>query len=210
MKIFFLLLWGLIGWSLMATAQADTWYRWVDQSGKVHYSDSLPPDTTSAKSAKIRKHKGIHTPHAESADMPYETRRAHQNFPVTLYVIDDCGDICQQARALLNQRGIPYAENSLKSQEQLDAFKKMSGAAGVPVLTVGKVWLKSFQAQEWHNELDNAGYPKTAPYGMRAPTKRDKPAEESPKNSANLSDTPTTTPPNSNIPSKPAAEQANP
>ena len=202
MKIFFLLFGALIA-SLMATAQADTWYRWVDKSGKVHYSDSLPPDSTPANSAKIKKHKGGNAP-AESADMPYETRRAHQNFPVTLYVIDDCGDICQQARRLLNQRGIPYAENSLKSQAEFEAFKKMSGAAGVPVLTVGKVWLKNFQTQEWHTELDNAGYPTTAPYGMRAPSKREKPAEKLPDNSPNPS-TLTTHPP-----SQPAAEQSNP
>jgi hypothetical protein len=30
----------------------------------------------------------------------------------------------------------------------------------LPALTIGKTWLKGFQAEQWNNELDFAGYPK--------------------------------------------------
>ena len=169
MRIFFL--W--FGLLLLGSVQADSWYRWVDKSGSVHYSDAPPEDETEFQKLEV----GV-TPPANNADLPYETRRAQQNFPVTLYVIENCGDLCQQARELLGKRGIPFSENSLNTQEQLDAFKKMSGSAGVPVLAVGKLWLKNFQAEQWHSELDLAGYPKTAPFGTSTPTKAVKPAEE--------------------------------
>ena len=178
MRIFFLLVvfslidLSLMGNTLIENAQAESWYRWVDQSGKVHYGD-LPP----ANAVKVQKQKGGIAPQSDSA-VPYETRRAQQDFPVMLYVMEECGDPCKQARELLNKRGVPFAENNLKTAEQWAAFKKMSGAASLPALTVGKVWLTGFLAEQWHSELDIAGYPKTASYRALAPAKEDKPAQK--------------------------------
>jgi hypothetical protein len=31
-------------------------------------------------------------------------------------------------------------------------------------MLLGKTWVKGFLAEQWHKELDFAGYPKTAPY----------------------------------------------
>lgn len=151
---------------LFGGAQAEGWYRWVDKSGNVHYSDSLPVDAVEV----VKQGIGV-APPTSDVDLPYETRRAQQNFPVTLYVIESCGEPCQIARNLLNERGVPFSEASLKTQEEFDAFKKISGSAGVPALAVGKIWLKNFLAKEWHSELDIAGYPKNAPYRLPAPAK---------------------------------------
>jgi hypothetical protein len=68
----------------------------------------------------------------------------------------------------LNTRGIPYSEKSLRTKQDFDAFKQLSGLGGVvPVLVVGKNFLKGFLAEQWHNELDIAGYPKTSIYRPR-------------------------------------------
>ena len=160
------------GLLLIGSVQAAGWYRWVDKSGNVHYSDAPPADA-----ADVQKQKGGVAPLADNADLPYETRRALQNFPITLYVAEGCGEACNQARELLDKRGVPYFEKSLKTQEDIDAFKKISGSDFVPVLTVGKAWLKNFQPEQWQAELDSAGYPKTAPYRAPAAAKA-KPADE--------------------------------
>lgn len=131
---------------------ADELYRWTDESGKVHYSDI--PATADAEKKKFSS-----SPADDDAGLSYETRRAKQNFPVTLYVAENCGDICQQARDFLRKRGIPFAEKNLKTQEDFDAFKQMSGSDGAPTLAVGKTWLKGFQARQWSGELEVAGYP---------------------------------------------------
>ena len=99
--------------------------------------------------------------------MPYETRRAQQNFPVTLYVGESCGELCDLARSLLNKRGIPFSEKLLKTKTEIDAFQKLSGSVNSPTLLVGKTVLSGFSESIWNSELDVTGYPKTASYRQR-------------------------------------------
>ncbi|MEJ1958901.1 MAG: glutaredoxin family protein [Nitrosomonadales bacterium] len=148
--------------SVLGSAQADT-YRWVDQAGKVHYGD-VPAE----EAQQLQQKKFGSEPKMDDADLPYETRVARQKFPVTLYSYNNCGDPCKQGRDFLNKRGIPFSEKSLSTQEDLDSFKKQSGGATVPALTVGKTWLKGFEAGQWGNQLDDAGYPKNASYRSQA------------------------------------------
>lgn len=144
-------------------AQAGELYRWVDSRGKVHYGDIVPAD---ASQVETRKYSDAVVP---DGDLPYETRRAQQNFPVTLYVADNCTEYCDKARNLLEKRGIPFTEKALRTKEDVDAFKALAGFDSVPTLSIGKIFLRGLQADQWSSELDFAGYPKTAPY--RAPKK---------------------------------------
>ena len=139
-------------------AQAGELYRWLDPQGAVHYGD-IPP--MGALQIEILKYSDTAAP---NEDLPYETRRAWQNFPVTLYVASNCTEFCDQARHLLNKRGVPYSEVTLQTKEDIDAFRTLSGSDSVPTLAVGRSFSKGFLAQRWHGELDIAGYPKTAPY----------------------------------------------
>jgi hypothetical protein len=153
--------------------QAGEYFRWVDKSGMVNYGDVLPAGATDVERIKISSEA------AQYDDLPYETRRALQNFPVTLYVAGGCDETCDQARSLLNKRGIPYSEKMLRTKEDFDAFKQLSGLGRVvPVLAVGKNFLKGFLAEQWNSELDIAGYPKTASYRPRPAPAAAVPAEE--------------------------------
>lgn len=142
---------------LAGSAHAEL-YRSIDSSGKVHYSDRPLADSEDFAEIKVDK-----VPVPEEI-LPYETRRAKQNFPVVLYVFPECGPGCNQARELLSKRGVPFTEKSLAKQEDIDAFRKASGGSEVPSLTIGKTWLNGFLAEQWNKELDFAGYPKSAPY----------------------------------------------
>lgn len=160
-------------------AQAGKLYRWVDAQGRVEYGDTPPADATQV------------TPIKSSADvvpgeyLPYETRRAQQNFPVTLYVAKACSTPCDEARNLLNERGIPFSEKTIITQEELDAFKALTGFDSAPTLAVGKIFLQGFQAKQWHRELDGAGYPKAAPYrAPRPPAAASQTAPASPESPA--------------------------
>ena len=145
-------------------AQAGELYRWLDAQGKVQYGDVPPVDATQITTIKSPSAAVV-----PGEDLPYETRRAQQNFPVTLYVADNCVEACNQARELLGKRGIPFSEKLLITREDIDAFKAFSGSDSVPTLAVGKAFLKGFLAGRWHGELDIAGYPKTAPYRAALP-----------------------------------------
>lgn len=147
----------------LGSAQADT-FRWVDKSGKVQYGD-VPAE----EAAQVEQKKFGVAPEAEDADLPYATRIARQNFPVTFYYAKNCGDPCQQARDLLNKRGIPFTGKNLVTKVDIDAFKLKSGGDTVPALSVGNTWLKGYEPGQWNSELDTAGYPRTAPYRPQAP-----------------------------------------
>ena len=147
-----ILLVGLIGVQY-GSVTADELYRWVDESGSVHYSD-LP----AIGMPGVKKRKMDSSAEDPDAGLSYETRRTKKNFPVTLYVAENCAEICQEARILLRNRGVPFDEKILKTAEDFSAFKQASGSTGVPTLMVGKVWLKGFQVGQWNDELDAAGY----------------------------------------------------
>lgn len=156
-------------------AQAGEQFRWLDKAGKVNYGDTPPVDAINVQ--KIKSSSGSST----NDDLPYETRIAQQNFPVTLYVASDCGESCDKARSLLNKRGIPFTEKALNTRKDTEAFKQLSGMeAFIPVLQVGKNFVKGFLESQWNSELDIAGYAKTASYRQRllqqAPSNPEAPA----------------------------------
>ena len=160
MKTFFL----LIGILLVASnsVQAASLYKWTDKDGKVHYGDKPAEDAIKAEQKKFSAPVS-----GGDDDLSYGVRKAKQDFPVKLYAAHNCADICVQARALLNKRGIPYAEKNLVTKEDFDQFKSMTGGNSVPALTIGKSVINGFEAGRWNSELDIAGYPKIAPYGTR-------------------------------------------
>lgn len=171
MKRIFLLLACLA--FISSGVQAGELFRWVDANGKVHYGDAPPTDA-----AKVERKK-LSGDVSQNEDLPFEARRAQQNFPVTLYVGESCGEPCTKARGLLSKRGVPFSEKLLKTKEEIEAFAKLSGSLNGPTLQVGRNYLSGFSESGWNSELDVAGYPKTASYRQRvAPPK--KPAPEAP------------------------------
>lgn len=160
------LLWaGLIA-LVCGSTQADGLYRWVDKSGKVHYGDAPAADATDVEKKRFGA-----APTVDINDLPYATRRAKQNFPVALYTAENCGDPCKQAREFLNKRDIPFTEHSLRTTEDLNSFKQLSGSDAVPTLALGKTWFKGFQAEQWGGGLDIAGYSPT-PFHQAQPLAR--------------------------------------
>ena len=128
-------------------------FRWIDKSGNVHYGDAPAIDATLIERMKFSTKQDVEY-------LPYETRLAQQNFPVTLYMTENCNEPCQLARDLLNKRGIPFTEKILLTQKELDDFKQQTGSNQAPTLAVGKKYLSGFQAEQWNSELDITGYPK--------------------------------------------------
>jgi glutaredoxin len=155
--------------ALAASAASAQLYRWVDQNGKVHYTDT-PPQPAAARAVETKK------PSSSVVEgvTPYAVQQAVKTFPVTLYTAGTCEAPCKDARALLAKRGVPYSEVAITEQTQLDELKRVSGGDEVPVLVVGKSVIKGFEASSYNGALDTAGYPLNAPpAAARAP----KPAE---------------------------------
>lgn len=143
---------------LLATASASArqLYRWVDPSGRVFYTDKLPPKE--ARSIEQKK-LGDRPP---ELPLPYELQRAVKTFPVVLYA-SDCGPPCDAARQLLDKRGVPHEDRDARDPVIQQEMAKFTGSpVEVPLMLVGRSAVKGFEPGEWNNALDAAGYPKTS------------------------------------------------
>lgn len=151
-------------------AAAQQIYRSVGPDGRITFSDRPPVDSGSraTASAAARPSDG-----SDQAALPFELRQAAARYPVTLFSGPDCGP-CGQGRTMLTARGVPFAEKTVTTNEDIEALKRLVGAATLPVLTIGGQQLKGYSEVEWRQFLDAAGYPKTsqlpAGYQQSAPS----------------------------------------
>lgn len=155
-------------------AAAAGLYKWVDETGKIQYSDQPPPAGTKRVEQKKFTPSTIQT-----SELPYSLRQAVRNYPVTLWIFD-CGEVCNKAREHLAKRGVPFTEKNPQNEKDAEAFKKISGGTlEVPLLALGNMApVKGYQEGAWDAALDAAGYPRT-PVGRKPATKpAPKPAAE--------------------------------
>jgi glutaredoxin len=151
--------------TLCAAAQAQTVYRIVGPDGKITFSDKPPATAQQGKVAST----GTGAAAASSAgSLPFELRQVVGKYPVTLYTAADCAP-CASGRTLLSSRGVPYAERTVSTQEDMDTLKRLANEVTVPLLTIGSQRIKGFSDAEWSQYLDAAGYPRTSilPPGFR-------------------------------------------
>ena len=141
-------------------------YRWTDQKGRLNVADTPPPP--GAKD--VHRWRVTASSAAEGGSEPYALRLARKESPVTLYTAADC-EPCNDARKLLNSRGIPFKEVSVTEKEVNDLVK-LAGSASVPVIVVGNATQKGFEGSAYHRLLDDAGYPKM---GLLAPRSQQEP-----------------------------------
>lgn len=133
-------------------------YKIVGPDGKITFSDK-PPAADKGKIASTGT--GGAAADAAASNLPYELRQVVSKYPVTLYASTPCAP-CDAARSMLKNRGVPYTERTVSTQEDLDALTRLAGDGTLPFGTIGKQRLKGFSDTEWSQYLDAAGYPKTS------------------------------------------------
>ena len=149
-------------------ANAQQIFRIVGADGRVTFSDKPPLDANGkATAAPVVALSGGGN---QTASLPIELRDAVNRYPVTLYTAPGCGP-CGTGRAMLSARGVPFTEKTVTTNEDIEALKRLAGAASVPFLTIGGQQLKGFSEVEWAQFLDAADYPKTSqlPVGYSQP-----------------------------------------
>ena len=162
---------ALLGVAATAAAQL---YRWTDEKGKVHFTDTPPPPNA----RNVQKKAVSSGPGEAPAAVPFVLRQPMKDFPVTLYSAPSC-EACGPARQLLNARGVPFKEISVRTSEQIAELAKAVGGNVVPALIVGPTVIKGYEEGEFHRALDIAGYPKSGVLPPRA-QKEPRPQEEKP------------------------------
>ncbi len=155
---------ALAGMVLPAAAQ----YKVVGPDGRVTYTDRPPSDGSARVSTLGRD--GVNELPAAPDPLPRELRAAAARFPVTLYSAADCAP-CDAGRQLLVQRGVPFTERLIVSEDDAAAMERVLGARTVPGLTIGSQALRGLSPAEWTAYLDAAGYPRESrlPANWQAP-----------------------------------------
>ena len=160
----------------VSTAQAEKLYKWTGKDGKVSYQDKPPPEDEGVVQEKNLSGNARGTSDAGTSE-------AAQKFPVILYSTTKCSP-CDQARAYLKKRKVPFAEKNVSNNQPLqkEMIEKI-GELSVPTLMIGSKVMKGYIESLLEGELDQAGYPKEGKNvaGEGSPEAQDEvPAQESP------------------------------
>ena len=141
---------------LVVATQALAQYKSVGPDGRVTYSDLPPPP-----GSRVVEQKKLAVETTANPALPFELQEAANKYPVLLYTGDNCAP-CDEARAFLRGRGVPFAEKTVTSSEDIALFKQQSPDGTAPVLTVGSRKSVGYTQSSWTGLLDSAGYPRTA------------------------------------------------
>jgi glutaredoxin len=151
---------------LSGQSKAQAVYRVVGPDGKVTFSDKPPAPSDKVIATGPAGQSGGDA----GAALPYELRQVANKYPVTLYTSSNCVP-CGSGRALLSNRGVPFAEKTVNTSEDSEALQRISGESSLPFLTIGGQQIKGYSDAEWTQFLDAAGYPKASvlPASYRGP-----------------------------------------
>ncbi len=136
---------------LCATSASAQMYRWVDASGKTHFTSSPPPPT--ARSVNQRA-----VGQGATVALPYALAQAVRNAPVVLFTTEGCTG-CDMGRNLLKKRGIPFTEKTISTGNDDAKLKEAGGNCQLPFITIGAKRLTGFESGIWDNALTAATYP---------------------------------------------------
>lgn len=144
-----LMLLAVAACTLPATAGV---YKWTDAQGRVHYSDSPPPDQKAAQvKIKVNSISGPAVVSAFKAGSPAAKER------VRLYTTSWCG-YCKKAKAQLAARRVPFDEIDVETSDSGQREFASIGGRGVPVILVGDQRMDGFDAGRLDAMLQTAGY----------------------------------------------------
>jgi glutaredoxin len=127
-------------------------YKWTDAQGRVHYSDSPPPDQEAAQvKIKVNSISGPAVVSAFKASSPAAKER------VRIYTTTWCG-YCKKAKAQLAARRVPFDEIDVETSDSGQREFASLGGRGVPVILIGSQRMDGFDAGRLDAMLQTAGY----------------------------------------------------
>lgn len=144
-------------------------YRWVDEQGRVRYSDTPPPATAKdARKLQLRPSAPAGDDARGAPAAGGKPKPAAQP-EITLYTNSGCAQLCSDARSHLQARSANFREIEVESADSLEELRKVSGGMSVPVLSVGTAIQKGYEPVGYDRLLDSAGLPKRSPARAAAP-----------------------------------------
>lgn len=157
--------------ALLATVvlPASAQFKVVAPDGSITYTDR-PPAEAQLRVTPMGSTPGAVAAATPATSLPVELRQLTQRYPVSLYTSADC-PACDSGRSWLAERGVPYRERSISTEQDAQALSALIGARTVPALTIGAQPVRGFSTADWQAYLDAAGYPRESklPRGWQPP-----------------------------------------
>ena len=117
-------------------AQAEI-YKWIDENGKVQFSDEKP-DHMQVEEVRLE----INT----FTNVTYDLSVFDTGGKVVMYATDWCG-YCKKARRYFKKNNIPFTEYDIEKDSRAYRRYKRMGATGIPVILVGKKRMNGFSVK---------------------------------------------------------------
>ena len=152
----------LLAVALTAGIAGAQQYRWTDEKGKVHYTDTLPPASAKNVQKKVLTTNTYASPGRDAIPVS-----ALASYPVTLYTHPQCAEACETARSVLRKRKVPFKEVSITSDEAPSDMRARTGGRPIPVMRAGFLVETTASEATYNRLLDRAGYPPSAETQIR-------------------------------------------
>ncbi|MEO8005212.1 MAG: glutaredoxin family protein [Betaproteobacteria bacterium] len=131
-------------------------YKWVDESGKTHYTDSPPPGKKAQKlDLKINSIAGPPVVSAFTGGAA-STSNSAAAAKVKVYGATWCG-YCKRAKAYLQARRTPFEDIDVERSAQGQSEFLALGGRGVPVILVGDQRMDGYRQETLEGMLKHAG-----------------------------------------------------
>ena len=132
---------------LVSPASLAELYKWVDDSGNVHYGDK-PPENVELKkiTGNVSSFSSVSVePFVYDPNLVTQRKKSRD---VVMYSTSWCG-VCKKAKRYFESKNIPYIEYDIeKSEKAAREFKKLRGR-GVPVILVGDNRMNGFSIKNF-------------------------------------------------------------
>ncbi len=120
-------------------------YKWVDENGKVHYSDTKPRDDAQMREIKGRISSYSSVPKAPSGQAPESSGQADaepvgpiaRNGEVVIFTTQSCG-YCRMAKQYMQSHRIAYREMKVDQSQKASRLFQQLGGRGVPLTIIGR------------------------------------------------------------------------
>ena len=137
----------ILGLLLPHMANAEL-YRWVDEHGTMHFTDS-PPEHVKAKKLNLQINSYQSPKVAPFSFNQSLISKRKSSTDVIMYSTTWCG-YCKQARRYFTRQGIAFEEYDVeKSAKGKQDYRKLNGR-GVPIILVGDRRMNGFSPQQFN------------------------------------------------------------
>ena len=120
-------------------------YKWQDEKGVTHFSDS-PPQGKGSKEMKVRETEGTSEGAVDPrkpANRQLKETRPNRDIKVVMYMTDWCG-YCRKAREYLHSLGVNLTEYDIEKDKEKREYMRKLGGKGVPLIDVEGIIIKGY------------------------------------------------------------------